>query len=381
MEKQDTRQETKTWKSNSRNHQTKPDKNTTDLQSWQQWTKQIKNQKVLICCESVSAINSIGKGSSKSWQDLVYANLLAIRNVKRRGVEISFLWVPAHVGIATNEKVDKLAKEAALKENIDVNITLLKAEGKSIVWQETILKWQQLLEQEHKGRHLFSIASRVTDSVNICKRGGLVVGKRLLFLEWELVAHFWTALCLFSGLCSCQEPETVQHVLMSCRKYDRQRQELLRELWEIGLKEVSLKSILEVGKSRRGKSKFRDCYPLPRMEDCIDNLGTAEYISKLDLLKGYWQVPMTERASKIAAFVTPDHFLQYTVIVFGMCNDPATFQRLVNTVLAGLTNCNTYLDDLTIYTETWKEHVWVLEQVLSWLAQATLNITSYNILL
>ena len=57
-----------------------------------------------------------------------------------------------------------------------------------------------------------------------------------------------------------------------------------------------------------------------------------------------------------------------------MCNDPATFQRLVNTVLAGLTNCNTYLDDLTISTETWKEHVWVLEQVFSRLAQATLTI-------
>ena len=56
------------------------------------------------------------KRSSKSRQDLVYDILLAIRDFKRRGVEISFLWVSAHVGIATNEKVDKLAKEAALKE-------------------------------------------------------------------------------------------------------------------------------------------------------------------------------------------------------------------------------------------------------------------------
>ena len=42
--------------------------------------------------------------------------------MKRKGVEMSFLWVPAHVGIATNEKVSKLAKEAALKETTDVNI-------------------------------------------------------------------------------------------------------------------------------------------------------------------------------------------------------------------------------------------------------------------
>jgi len=70
-----------------------------------QWTDQIQNCEVLICCNSVSAINSMGKGTSKSRQDLVYDILLAIRDVKRRGVELSSLWVPAHVGIATNEKV------------------------------------------------------------------------------------------------------------------------------------------------------------------------------------------------------------------------------------------------------------------------------------
>lgn len=65
-----------------------------------------------------------------------------------------------------------------------------------------------------------------------------------------------------------------------------------------------------------------DSYPMPRMEDCIDNLGSAKFVTKLDLLKGYWQVPLTERASKISVFVTPDYFLQYTVMAFGMCNAP-----------------------------------------------------------
>ena len=133
-----------------------------------------------------------------------------------------------------------MAKEAALKETIDVNINLSKAEGKSIVWQETILKWQHLWEQENKGRHLFSIASRVTDSVHICKRGG-IRHKEDVIISRMRIGHTFLNSTLFyfimfflgkhqSGLCSCQEPETVQHVLMSCRKYDRQRQELLREL-------------------------------------------------------------------------------------------------------------------------------------------------------
>ncbi|KAF7640694.1 hypothetical protein LDENG_00022530, partial [Lucifuga dentata] len=108
-----------------------------------------------------------------------------------------------------------------------------------------------------------------------------------------------------------------------------------------------------------------DSYPLPRMEDCIDNLGTAKYVSKLDLLKGYWQVPLTDRASDISAFVTPDNFLQYTVMAFGMCNAPATFQSLVNTVLTGVTNCNAYLDVLIVYSSNWSEHMDTLETVFS----------------
>ncbi len=118
-----------------------------------------------------------------------------------------------------------------------------------------------------------------------------------------------------------------------------------------------------------------DSYPLPRMEDCVDNLGKARFVTKLDLLKGYWQVLLTKRTSVISAFVTPDYFLQYTVMAFGMCNAPATFQRLVNTVLSGLTNCNAYLDDLIVYTTTWEEHVQILEQVFARLANASLTIS------
>ncbi len=51
------------------------------------------------------------------------------------------------------------------------------------------------------------------------------------------------------------------------------------------------------------------CYPLPRMEDCVDRVGSAWYVTKLDLLKGYWKVPLTDRAKEISAFVTPDGFL------------------------------------------------------------------------
>lgn len=101
-----------------------------------------------------------------------------------------------------------------------------------------------------------------------------------------------------------------------------------------------------------------DSFPLPRMEDCIDSIGPAEYITKLDLLKGYWQVPLTPRASDISAFVTPDHFMQYTVMAFGLRNAPAMFQRMMLIVLGTVPNCNVYLDDVVVYTDDWtKSHV------------------------
>ncbi|XP_049912636.1 uncharacterized protein LOC126397732 [Epinephelus moara] len=117
-----------------------------------------------------------------------------------------------------------------------------------------------------------------------------------------------------------------------------------------------------------------DSYPLPRMEDCVDRVGSATYVTKLDLLKGYWQVPLTPRASEISAFVTPDSFLQYTVMPFGLRNAPATFQRLMHIVLANVKNCEVYLDDVVAYSDTWSEHVTVLKEIFKRLKDANLTL-------
>ena len=63
-----------------------------------------------------------------------------------------------------------------------------------------------------------------------------------------------------------------------------------------------------------------DSFPIPRIDDCIDRVGKAKYVSKFDLLKGYWQVPLSDRAKEVSAFVTPDSFYQYKVVPFGMKN-------------------------------------------------------------
>ena len=68
-----------------------------------------------------------------------------------------------------------------------------------------------------------------------------------------------------------------------------------------------------------------DSYPIPRVEDCIDRIGSAHYVSKIDLLKGYWQVPLTPMTKEISAFVTPEGFYQYKVMPFSMKMPPQHF--------------------------------------------------------
>ena len=76
-----------------------------------------------------------------------------------------------------------------------------------------------------------------------------------------------------------------------------------------------------------------DTFPIPRINDCIDNIAQAKYVRKFDLLKGFWQIPPTNRAKEISAFVTQARLYQYKVMPFGMKNSQATFQGLVNSLI------------------------------------------------
>ena len=117
-----------------------------------------------------------------------------------------------------------------------------------------------------------------------------------------------------------------------------------------------------------------DTHPLPRMEDCIDHVGSAKYVSKFDLMKGYWQVPLTPRAVEVSAFVTPDGLYAYKVMPFGMKNSGATFQRLMNSVIFELEGVDVYIDDLIVYSDTWEEHLLRIRALFDRLTKAKLIV-------
>ena len=117
-----------------------------------------------------------------------------------------------------------------------------------------------------------------------------------------------------------------------------------------------------------------DFLPVPRMDDCIDNIGQAKYVTKFDLLKGFWQIPLTDRGKEISAFVTPGGLYQYKVMPFGMKNSPETFQRLINMIITGLDNCEAYIDDAIIYSEEWDQQIKTIREFFERLSEAKLTI-------
>ena len=120
----------------------------------------------------------------------------------------------------------------------------------------------------------------------------------------------------------------------------------------------------------------KDAYPLPRIDDTLSTLAGSRWFTILDLLSGYWQVEVAEEDRAKTAFCTTEGLFEFNVMPFGLCNAPATFQRLMDLVLAGLqwSHCLVYLDDVIILGKTFEEHLVNLPIVFERLRQAGLKL-------
>ena len=122
------------------------------------------------------------------------------------------------------------------------------------------------------------------------------------------------------------------------------------------------------------QAKF-DAYPMPRINEMLDTIGQAKFLTTIDLAKGYWQVPMAQEDREKTAFTSPLGLLQFTIMPFGLRGAPATFQRLMDNVLRGTEEyAGVYLDDIVIHSETWAEHLRQVQDVLRRLQTAGLTI-------
>ena len=119
-----------------------------------------------------------------------------------------------------------------------------------------------------------------------------------------------------------------------------------------------------------------DRFPLPLLQDILRSLGHGNQIfSTLDLLSGYWQVPMAPDSREITAFSTPSGHFEWLRMPFGLKNAPITFQRMINTIFSGMIGNNffAYLDDLIVCSKDAESHFHSLETVFQKLRDAGLK--------
>ena len=98
---------------------------------------------------------------------------------------------------------------------------------------------------------------------------------------------------------------------------------------------------------------YKDSYPLPRIETCLDSLGGSNFFSSLELRSGYWHAAIDPGSADKTAFVTRRGTFRFKVLSFGLTNAPALFQRLMDMILAGLTweICLVYQDDVIVMAD------------------------------
>jgi hypothetical protein len=120
----------------------------------------------------------------------------------------------------------------------------------------------------------------------------------------------------------------------------------------------------------------RDSYPLPRIDELLDQLGKAPYRSTFDLAAGYWQIAIREEDKEKTAFITREGLFEYNVLPMGLSNSPATFQRNMNIMLGDSlwNHAVIYIDDLMVYSTTFYEHLNHLRRVLGKVREAGIKI-------
>ncbi len=114
------------------------------------------------------------------------------------------------------------------------------------------------------------------------------------------------------------------------------------------------------------KSTVKDKFPLPRSYDLLDKVASAKIFTKIDLRSGYWEIPMATESRQYTAFTTRYGLFEWTVMPFGLTNAPATFSRLMATLLRPYLDrfVVVYLDDICIFSNTVDEHIQHVRMVL-----------------
>ena len=192
------------------------------------WVAEYKPSAVMVCSDSAAALEAIKRGRSKARQDVVNDILMSLYYVNNF-CDVSFCWVPGHAGIDGNERADSLAKES-LGGEVGMRVPLGRVELRMLITNAVNKDWQLEWEKEERGRHLFSVQSKVNSPcmcfTTLSRREAIVLCRlRIGHCGLNKTLHILGK--HENGLCRCGEVETVKHVLLECVLYEGERRLLV----------------------------------------------------------------------------------------------------------------------------------------------------------
>ena len=208
----------------------------------------LSNNKIVILTDSRAGIAALKKYSPKNHSNLINQIKVKLELLNSENFEITIQWIPSHVGIPGNEKVDQLAKEAHNKGI--TNFPLEISEINRIVRKRLTIKWQEQYDTQKNALHLGQIKGTIVKwpwaSVNSRKLETTLAKLRLGHIALkQYLARF--RMGNDPNCPNCLVPEDVHHFLLDCSQYTNQRDVLKRELASLNINDVNLCTILGGG--------------------------------------------------------------------------------------------------------------------------------------
>lgn len=117
-----------------------------------------------------------------------------------------------------------------------------------------------------------------------------------------------------------------------------------------------------------------DNEPMTDPARLMSRFGKSKYLTKIDLSKGYWQIPMDDASKDITSFITDQGLFKFKRLPFGLVNAAATLNRLLRMVLKDVSESDNYMDDIITGSEAWDNHLKSLREVLNRLRTAKLTV-------